>query len=111
MVGGHGRDSAEVINAKGQEACWLIAEIRGSLQMDVVWQNQTGGRNGPEKLFLVRWRLVRHGSLWLGQKVLNDDFLHVSKLTMGLSNGPQGLKSVGSILTNSNQQTSREGNL
>ena len=111
VVARDGRDSPEVVDAKGQQSRGVVAQVGRRLQVNGVGQQKPRNGDGPVKLLIAGGGIVGHLRSRLRQEVLHDDFLHVTELFVQGANGFQRFDAIRARLANAHQEPRGEGDL
>ena len=89
------RHATPVVDPGGQQGCEIVAQVRWRLEVHVGGQDQPGDRDRPKELVRgARFGAVHRGA-GLRQEVLDDHFLDVPVLEVGVRNRDECLDALG----------------
>ena len=108
VVGRHGRDAAEVVDAGCEQRGELLArEVRRRLHRDLGRQHEARDRDRPEVIVERGLRRLGHLRAGLRAEVLHDDLLQVPVLGVQVAKGDQGLDALAPRLADADQDAAR----
>ena len=78
VIRGDRRDAAPIVDPCVEERPEVVGQVRWRLEVDLGRENQASGGERPQVVVARAGLRALHRRAQLGQKVLNDHFLHVS---------------------------------
>ncbi|MNR05860.1 hypothetical protein D3C85_1219090 [compost metagenome] len=111
MILGDRGDTAPVVDTgSDQLAQFVRTQIRWCLDGHLGTEDQAGHRNGPGLVANVRLWGIGHPGARLGTEVLDDEFLQVPMILVQVTQGQQGIDTLGPGFADADQDAGGDGN-